>query len=279
MKAIDQAPDAVRDRFAAWRKARSGAGTTDEASSPWRCRDTSSGSDAAVSDLKTADALWQAATWSTSIWPAAEAAGREDMLAKLEALAWPADRGRLRRLPQARPGHPDRPAHAAAAPRPRRGGREDHGPRVLEDENDEPTEYAVRLPPEYHPLRSYPAIVVLHPGQGPQSAIEAWAAEAARRGYILIAPEYNVPGQPPDYRYTPSEHAAVELALRDARKRYAIDSDRVFVAGQLTGGNMAWDFAPGPSRPVRRRGRDLRLPGQVCSPLSCRTTSGCRSTS
>jgi hypothetical protein len=31
--------------------------------------------------------------------------------------------------------------------------------------------------------------------------------------------------------------------LRDARKRYAIDSDRVFLAGQLTGGNMAWDFA------------------------------------
>ena len=50
-------------------------------------------------------------------------------------------------------------------------------------------------------------------------------------------------GQPPDYRYTTSEHAAVELALRDARKRYAIDSDRVFAAGQLTGGNMAWDLA------------------------------------
>ena len=52
-----------------------------------------------------------------------------------------------------------------------------------------------------------------------------------------------MPGQPPDYHYTPSEHAAAELALRDARKRYAIDSDRVFVAGQLTGGNMAWDLA------------------------------------
>ena len=117
--------------------------------------------------------------------------------------------------------------------------------KLLEQENEEPTEYAVRLPPEYHPLRSYPAIVALHSGQGPQSAIEAWAAEAARRGYVVIAPEYNVAGQPPDYRYTPSEHAAVELALRDARRRYAIDSDRVFVAGQLTGGNMAWDMALG----------------------------------
>ena len=31
--------------------------------------------------------------------------------------------------------------------------------------------------------------------------------------------------------------------MRDARKRYSIDSDRVFAAGQLIGGNMAWDYA------------------------------------
>ena len=101
----------------------------------------------------------------------------------------------------------------------------------------------MRLPPEYHPLRSYPAVVVLHSGKGPDSAIDEWADEAARRGYILIAPEYTAPGQPPDYRYTPSEQAAAQLAMRDARKRYAIDSDRVFAAGQLIGGNMAWDLA------------------------------------
>ena len=34
--------------------------------------------------------------------------------------------------------------------------------RVVDEEDNEPTEYAVRLPPEYHPLRSYPAVVVLH---------------------------------------------------------------------------------------------------------------------
>jgi len=37
--------------------------------------------------------------------------------------------------------------------------------------------------------------------------------------------------------------AAAKLAIRDARKRYAIDCDRTFVAGQLGGGNMAWDLA------------------------------------
>ena len=55
--------------------------------------------------------------------------------------------------------------------------------------------------------------------------------------------EYTTAGEPPDYHYTPSEQAAAQLALRDARKRYSIDSDRVFVAGQLTGANMAWDLA------------------------------------
>jgi pimeloyl-ACP methyl ester carboxylesterase len=75
-----------------------------------------------------------------------------------------------------------------------------------------------------------------------RGAVSWWAAEAARRGYIVIAPEYNLPGAAPDYRYSASEHAAVELALRDARKRFAVDGDRVFLGGQLLGGNMAWDF-------------------------------------
>jgi pimeloyl-ACP methyl ester carboxylesterase len=114
--------------------------------------------------------------------------------------------------------------------------------RVADDKNAEPTEYAIWLPPEYHPLRTYPALVVLHSGDGPARAIDGWKAEASRRGYILMAPQYNLAGHGPEYRYTPSEHAAVELALRDARKRYAIDSDRVFVAGQLTGANMSWDY-------------------------------------
>ena len=86
-------------------------------------------------------------------------------------------------------------------------------------------------------------MVVLHSGTGPDSAIDEWAAEAARRGYILIAPEFMAKGEPPDYHYTPSEQAAAQLAIRDARKRYAIDSDRIFAAGQLMGGNMAWDLA------------------------------------
>ena len=91
----------------------------------------------------------------------------------------------------------------------------------------------------------------------------------------MIAPEYNVPGQPHDYRYTTSEHAAVELALRDARKRYAIDSDRVFVAGQLIGGNMAWDYALAHPDLFAGVVVDLGAAGQVRVQVPCRTTSAC----
>jgi pimeloyl-ACP methyl ester carboxylesterase len=99
------------------------------------------------------------------------------------------------------------------------------------------------LPPEYHPLRTYPAVIALHDrDQTLPSAVSWWAAEAQRRGYIVIAPEYNVPGKAHDYYYTTSEHAAVELALRDAKRRYSIDDNRVFLGGTLIGGEMAWDF-------------------------------------
>ena len=104
-----------------------------------------------------------------------------------------------------------------------------------------------------------PAVVALHDGAtGPQAAIAWWSAEAARRGYIVIAPEYTLPGQGKDYRYTASEHAAVELALRDAKRRYAIDGDRVFLGGQLVGGEHGLGLRPGPSRPVRRASSSSR---------------------
>jgi pimeloyl-ACP methyl ester carboxylesterase len=194
-----------------------------------------------VPDLKTAEALWKARGLIHDYLVSEDLTGRSSQVAKIAELDWPIapDSNEIvyqlelatrivRLMPPPRHDNQDLAEKTVQN-------------RLTDAEIGEPTEYAVRLPPEYHPLRSYPALVVLHSGNGPKTAIEEWRAEAARRGYILIAPEYNVAGQPPDYRYTPSEHAAVELALRDARKRYAIDSDRVFVAGQLTGGNMAWD--------------------------------------
>jgi pimeloyl-ACP methyl ester carboxylesterase len=243
LKAIDLASDAVRDRLAAWRKAKSQPGLTPEAQFALAMSGYVAGHELASPDLKAALTLWKARELVRDYVAGTEPAARSQQAAQLDALDWPALAGSadmvrrleaLTRIVQLMPPprHDDEVTPLKTMLN-----------RVPDEENNEPTEYAVRLPPEYHPLRSYPAIVVLHSGDGPTKAIDQWAGEAARRGYILIAPEYSVPGQPAEYRYTASEHAAVELALRDARKRYAIDSDRVFAAGQLSGGNMAWDYA------------------------------------
>jgi hypothetical protein len=240
LKALEQAPDAVRDRFDAWRKARV-ANVGDENQFALAMSGFLVG-EAAVADLKLADSLWQARDLVREYLRAAEPTEREGLLARLDALPWPEDDDTeglrkldmVTRLVQLMPPPLDEPVKEAD---------KSIVQHVADEHNAEPTVYSVRLPPEYHPLRLYSTIVALHSGQGHQSAIETWESEAARRGYIIIAPEYNVSGQTPDYHYTPSEHAAVELALRDARRRYAIDSDRVFIGGQLSGGNMAWDLA------------------------------------
>lgn len=246
MKAIERAPDAVRDRFAAWTKAKAEPGTAEDKRFTLAMSGYVAGNESATDDLNLADLLWQARDLVRAYLGGAQESERENLIAKLDALNWPGDGDGapgsrklelVTRIIQLMP--PPLGDEAPIVEKPIVHKLEE------DDQNEVPTEYVVVLPPEYHPLRSYPALLVLHSGSGPQSAIEDWASEAARRGYILVAPEYRVPGQTPDYHYTPSEHAAAELALRDARKRYAIDSDRVFVAGQLSGGNMAWDLALG----------------------------------
>jgi pimeloyl-ACP methyl ester carboxylesterase len=243
MKALEQAPDVVRDRLSAWRKERTGPSTTEEAQLALAMSGFVAGSEAAVDDLKVANVYWQARGLVHDYLSGPQGDDRGQLLEKLDSLDWPAQPDSPEVLKQLELVGRMVVLMAPPLHDPKDEAEKTLVHKVIEDQNEEPTEYALRLPPEYHPLRSYPAIVVLHGRQNPESTLEPWAAEAARRGYIVIAPEYNVPGQPPDYNYTTSEHAAVEIALRDARRRYAIDSDRVFLAGQLTGGNMAWDFA------------------------------------
>jgi predicted esterase len=125
----------------------------------------------------------------------------------------------------------------------------------LPDEAD--TKYWVQLPPEYDPHFSYPCILALHGiGMAPKQEIDWWAGElrkpknsdnlerngqAARRGYIVIAPEWTAPHQD-DFEGSAREHDAILSALRDACRRFAIDTDRVFLTGFSAGGNAAWDL-------------------------------------
>jgi len=114
--------------------------------------------------------------------------------------------------------------------------------------------YQVQLPPEYDPYRRYPCIVTLHGlGLDPQREIEWWAGpyhaplqvrmgQASRHGFIVVAP-YWLPSGQTSYQYSAEEHAAVLYCLRDACRRFAIDTDRVFLSGHGIGGDAAWDIA------------------------------------
>ncbi|MFM9026130.1 MAG: peptidase [Planctomycetaceae bacterium] len=119
--------------------------------------------------------------------------------------------------------------------------------------DEQPLDCLVQLPPEYDPLRRYPAIVALHGGgSAPQAELEWWAGvpdaagvrqgQAGRHGFILVAPAWTRPGQSA-CEYSAREHAAVLTAVRESLRRFSIDTDRVFLAGHAAGADAAWDVA------------------------------------
>jgi pimeloyl-ACP methyl ester carboxylesterase len=115
-----------------------------------------------------------------------------------------------------------------------------------------PGSYLVQLPPEYDPHVYYPAIVTLHGANTtPKQQLDWWAGswseeqirlgQASRHGYIVIAPAWGQENQN-RYNYSASAHAIVLNALRDATRRFSIDTDRVFLSGHSMGGDAAWDI-------------------------------------
>ena len=101
--------------------------------------------------------------------------------------------------------------------------------------------YWLQLPPEYRHSRNYPVLIVLHQGdEDAEKMLDRWSAAAALNGYILVAPEWGK-NPPSVYGYSEREHATVLDALRDLRRRFAVDSDRVFLFGLGWGGAMAFD--------------------------------------
>lgn len=113
--------------------------------------------------------------------------------------------------------------------------------------------YSVLLPLEYNPRRKYPAVVSLRPAERSTDDMLTWwggsrekPLQSQRRGYIVIAPEYADEDQK-HHDYSARTREYVEAALFDARKRFRIDSDRVFLSGHGMGADAAFDI--GMSRP------------------------------
>ncbi|HZV07415.1 MAG TPA: hypothetical protein VE999_20190 [Gemmataceae bacterium] len=109
----------------------------------------------------------------------------------------------------------------------------------------EGTTYLVQLPPEYRHGRAYPVLIALHQaGEKPSDMLKRFADAAAENGYILLAPEWQA-GSNNRYSYSEAEHAAVLNSLRDLRRRFNTDEDRVFLTGLGDGGAMAFDVGLG----------------------------------
>jgi pimeloyl-ACP methyl ester carboxylesterase len=103
--------------------------------------------------------------------------------------------------------------------------------------------YYLQLPPEYTQTRSYPVLLLLHSHrEGADALLKRWQAEAGRHGFILAAPIWGGKALQPNYGYSPAEHAVVLDTLRDLRRRFNVDSDRVFLYGWEQGGTAAFDI-------------------------------------
>jgi predicted esterase len=101
--------------------------------------------------------------------------------------------------------------------------------------------YHLQLPPEYHPSRSYPVLLVLHSSSDTAPKMLAkWADLAAKNGYILAAPQWGGPFQA-TYQFSTEEHAIVLNCLRDLKRHFHVDSERIFLFGMEQGGFFAYD--------------------------------------
>lgn len=117
----------------------------------------------------------------------------------------------------------------------------------VEDETV-PVSYQVMLPPEYSPTHRYPLVVALRPLRRPAEwSLRWWGGnadeplQAQRHGYIVIAPEYFAKDATA-YDYGSMSHFAVLQAIRDARKKFNIDSNRIYLSGHSEGGDAAFDI-------------------------------------
>ncbi len=112
----------------------------------------------------------------------------------------------------------------------------------------EPFSYWVMLPAEYSPHHNYPLVVALRSRNlTTESTVEMWAGDkntpdlGHQRGYIVIAPDY-AERTATEYTFGAPAHKFVLDCLIDARKRFSVDSDRVYLAGHGMGGDAAFDI-------------------------------------
>jgi pimeloyl-ACP methyl ester carboxylesterase len=192
------------------------------------------GSSSAQLDVAFAQRLWQTRQFVLDYQKTAKANARQtqrDAYVRGQALAFDEMAQLIRYLPPPDPENPLLPPGA-------------------ELQTDLPGQtqsvrYLVQLPPEFTHSRPYPVLLVLHQtGQKPLDMLTRWSYLAAKHGYILVAPEWEA-GLGSGYNYTAEDQGAVLAVMRDLRRRFPVDSDRVFLYGYGDGGVVAYDVGLG----------------------------------
>jgi pimeloyl-ACP methyl ester carboxylesterase len=100
------------------------------------------------------------------------------------------------------------------------------------------TSYHLQVPPEYSHSHPTPVLLVLHGDKSPSEELDRWADEAGKHGYLVAAPEWGGG----EYGWSSDEQAPVLQTLRDLKRHFNVDSDRVFVTGFGAGASLAWDL-------------------------------------
>ena len=202
------------------------------------------GSTDATTDLEATLRLWNARFLMTDSLREKDQKRRADLLAQLKTVEGVGPEQVAKLVPNLRP-----PRETIEV----RPGE----PRSIEvptDEVEMRVAYTVLLPQEYNPDRAYPLLVTLRSADNsPEDQVRWWGVakagstgedipgQAQRHGYIVIAPEYS-PRDRKSYLYDAPSHYVVLESIRDARRRFHIDSDRVFLTGHGMGADAAFDI-------------------------------------
>ncbi len=130
-------------------------------------------------------------------------------------------------------------------PRPE-AGQSKQGPFRMKDSADElevGLEYLVMLPTEYHPSKQRPLLILCHGAKEvAQTELVRWYSELQSRGWIVAAPELVI-GRSKGYLGTLEERQMITRTLADCSKRFAVDPNRVYIAGHSMGAFLTWDMA------------------------------------
>jgi poly(3-hydroxybutyrate) depolymerase len=104
--------------------------------------------------------------------------------------------------------------------------------------SDPSQSYALFLPHDYTPARSWPVIFAFDPGARGRTPVERYQIAADRYGFVVAGSNNSRNG-------SPDTGKAVDAMTNDVMSRFAVDPHRVYVAGMSGGARVAFSVALG----------------------------------